>query len=190
MKRRNGFWTFGLIRLICLCLVCVLSLTLLGFPSVKSAQAAGQVYYIDNVNGRDTNNGLSDSAAWQTLAKVNSFSFNPGSQILLKRGCEWQETLRPSTSGTETNPILFGAYGSGNKPLLNGLKQQRNVNAVDRQYLVFQDLDCRNGTSYGMYFEGTGSNLSGHIVVHNCTISGAASTGIEFLNSSYNLVEN
>ena len=77
-------------------------------------------YYVDATSGRDTNTGLSQTTAWKTIAKVNASRFNPGDQILLKRGGIWRETLLAPSSGAPGNPILFGAYGSGNKPTIMG----------------------------------------------------------------------
>lgn len=77
-------------------------------------------YYIDATNGIDSNNGTSTSAPWKTIAKVKASKFNPGDQILFKRGETWREQLTIPSSGSSGNPIIFGAYGSGNKPKLLG----------------------------------------------------------------------
>jgi hypothetical protein len=75
-------------------------------------------YYIDAVNGNDSNNGTSSSTAWKTLAKVNSTNFNPGDQISFNRGNTWVGALIPSSSGTSSNRIVYGAYGTGRKPVI------------------------------------------------------------------------
>jgi parallel beta-helix repeat protein len=54
------------------------------------------------------------------VAKVNASRFNPGDQILFRRGDTWREQLNVPSSGTEGNPITFGAYGSGDKPIITG----------------------------------------------------------------------
>jgi hypothetical protein len=41
---------------------------------------------VDATNGNDSNNGLSESTSWKTIAKVNSSNFNPGGEILFKGG--------------------------------------------------------------------------------------------------------
>src|SRR4030043_1897423 len=46
------------------------------FPIISEAQAA--TYYVDATNGNDSNNGLSESTPWKTIAKVNASNFNPG----------------------------------------------------------------------------------------------------------------
>jgi hypothetical protein len=78
-------------------------------------------YYVDVVAGSDSNSGKSTSAPWKTVAKVNSYTgFVAGDHILLKRGQVWREQLTVPASGTSSSPIVFGAYGSGSKPMLKG----------------------------------------------------------------------
>lgn len=78
------------------------------------------IYYVKN-GGNNANTGLSDAQAWETIAKVNASSFNPGDQILFKKGSTWNETLVVPNSGIGGNPIIFGAYDSGTAPILSGL---------------------------------------------------------------------
>ena len=75
---------------------------------------------MDATSGNDRNNGLSESTAWKTIAKVNASSFIPGDSILFKRGETWREGLAVPSSGSNGHPITFGAYGSGNKPKITG----------------------------------------------------------------------
>ncbi len=77
-------------------------------------------FYVDATNGEDTNSGTSPSEAWKTFSRVNSSTFVPGDRILFKRGEEWREQLTVSTSGSAGNPITFGAYGTGDDPIING----------------------------------------------------------------------
>ncbi len=82
----------------------------------------GAVYYVDNcvVTGSDSNNGTDPSTPWLTVAKVNSSAFNPADSILFHRGCTWREQLTVLSSGLANAPITFGAYGTGNKPIISG----------------------------------------------------------------------
>lgn len=82
----------------------------------------GTTYYIDAVNGNDSYDGMSKDTAWQTTAKVSNMKFNPGENVLFKRGQIFYGTLEISSQGTIDNPILYGSYGEGNKPTLSDLK--------------------------------------------------------------------
>jgi parallel beta-helix repeat protein len=87
---------------------------------VLSSPAFAATYYVDATNGKDTNTGLSEATAWKTIAKVNASRLNPGDQILFKRGEIWRERLIIPSSGSSDNSIVFGAYGDGNNPIING----------------------------------------------------------------------
>lgn len=91
-------------------ILCLLTLSL----SLSATQ-----YYVSNT-GSDSANGTSTSTPWQTIAHVNAQTFSPGDSILFQSGGTWQESLIPPTSGTSGNPIVFGSYGSGAKPIIDG----------------------------------------------------------------------
>jgi hypothetical protein len=73
-------------------------------------------YYVSSSDGNDANSGTSPENAWKTLNKVNSFSPKAGDQILFNRGDEWVGSITVKVSGTSGNPIVYGAYGTGESP--------------------------------------------------------------------------
>jgi len=77
------------------------------------------IYYVNATDGDDAKDGKSEANAWKTIAKVNNSSFNPGDSILFKRGEVWRTPLTVPSSGSSGNPITFGAYGTGAKPIIN-----------------------------------------------------------------------
>jgi len=87
---------------------------------VTSPESWATIYYVDATNGSDANNGYSRSTAWKTITKINSLGFNHGDSILFKRGEVWREQLVIPSSGAPGNSIYFGAYGTGNNPIING----------------------------------------------------------------------
>ncbi len=97
-------------------LYCLLLLICMGTP------AWAAVYYVDATYGNDTNSGLSPDTAWKTVAKVSNTAFEPGDQILFKRGETWHEGLWFKWSGAPDSPIVIGAYGdlSDPKPVFDG----------------------------------------------------------------------
>lgn len=76
-------------------------------------------FYIDRANGRDTAEGTRETTAWQSLDKVNNAVFMPGDQILFRRGGLWRGQLM-AQSGSNGARIVYGAYGAGAKPILQG----------------------------------------------------------------------
>lgn len=89
---------------------------------VINSIASATTYYVSS-SGSDSANGLSESAPWRTIGKVNSMfsSFNPGDKILFRRGDTFFGTLKITKSGINGNPITIGAYGTGSNPVITGL---------------------------------------------------------------------
>ena len=85
---------------------------------VASAQAA--TYYVDAERGNDTNRGMSATAAWRTIGRVNQEKFRPGDIVLLRRGQTWREQLNLQASGEAQLPITIDAFGEGALPEISG----------------------------------------------------------------------
>ncbi|MDQ0877375.1 hypothetical protein QFZ77_006034 [Paenibacillus sp. V4I3] len=111
---------------------------------VATVQAAGTIYYVDSSGGNDSNSGTSTSAAWQTLTKVNSITFQPGDQILFKAGGSWSGMLSPLGSGNSTNQITIDMYGTGNKPLIAGGGVAASVLLNGQEYWTINNLELTN----------------------------------------------
>ena len=80
------------------------------------------IYYVSN-SGLDTNNGTSSSTPWKTIVgKVNTTTFTVGDSILFNKGDTWREQLNVTASGNSTSSIVYGAYGTGNRPRIIGSK--------------------------------------------------------------------
>lgn len=91
---------------------------------VDQAIAQGNTYYISSSTGNDNNSGTSSAQAWQTLNKINAkmSSLQPGEKVLFKRGDTFYGQVNvDDVRGTASNPITFGAYGSGPSPIVSGL---------------------------------------------------------------------
>jgi len=86
----------------------------------------GATYYFSSSSGNDSRTAAqakNPSTPWQSLSKLNSFFqyLRPGDSVLLKRGDVFWGSITISQSGTESSPIVVGAYGNGNKPVITGL---------------------------------------------------------------------
>lgn len=107
-----------------------------------------RTYYVDATLGSDTNNGLSERAAWKSLSKVNGKVFPPGSRVLFKRGEKWQGQLVPQGSGTAHKPIVFSAYGTGELPAIEAAGKYKdavllkNISNIVVEYLDLSNFDA------------------------------------------------
>ena len=80
-------------------------------------------YYVSNT-GNDSYDGKSPSTAWRTMANVdNNTSFKPGDSILFERGGVWYENFRIAVSGSPSAQITYGAYGTGDRPIISGMRE-------------------------------------------------------------------
>jgi len=87
---------------------------------LSGAFAFPTTYYVSSSLGNDGNDGLSTATAWQTVGRVNAQNLLAGDSVLFLRGDRWNESLVPTSSGTQGNPIVFDAYGTGPAPNLTG----------------------------------------------------------------------
>jgi len=85
------------------------------------------------------------SSVYKTIADLNAKSFSAGDNIYFRKGQTWNEQLTISQSGSSGNQITFGAFGSGNKPIIDG-QNTRNyaitTNAFN--YVTLQDIQIQN----------------------------------------------
>ena len=162
-------------------------------------------YYVDATNGNDSNSGISESAPWKTIAEVNHSDFNPGDQILFKRGETWiGTTLNIPSDGKSGNHITIGAYGTGNKPIIDGSGLGKTIYLNGRGFITINNLEIKKGgvvifltsggtngqiiiTNCDIHDSETNNNISikdrGNITIENCTVYNSAGNGISAYTS-------
>lgn len=126
-----------------------------------NASCSGTTYFVSN-SGSDNNSGISAASPWQSVAKAVSFepSLRPGDCVLFQRGGVWFEELTVSNvHGTQSNPITFGNYGTGNLPVLDGgstrLYGVVGANAPGQSansFVTIDGFEVRNATRGGIIF--------------------------------------
>ncbi len=111
-----------------------------------ASAAWSTTYYVDSAGGNDNWNGTSPGTAWQNLTKVNTVTFSPGDEILLKAGSVWNgQQLYPKGSGSAANPIVVDTYDTGAKPLINGAgAHQEAVHLYNQEYWEISNLEVTN----------------------------------------------
>jgi hypothetical protein len=115
------------------------------FYSLYSDSPGNVTYYIDSESGDNSSNGTSESTAWKDFEKVNLTTFQAGDKILLKRGGVWNGHLYPSGSGSQDQPIVIGAYGTGEAPLINAAGiDSVAVHLKNQSHWIIRDLEITN----------------------------------------------
>ena len=82
-------------------------------------------YYFSSSLGNDSYTSAqaqNQTTPWRSIAKLNSFfsSIVAGDIIYFKRGDVFYGSISVTKSGSSVRPIVIGAYGSGNKPIISG----------------------------------------------------------------------
>ncbi|MFI5185159.1 MAG: PKD domain-containing protein [Chitinophagales bacterium] len=100
-------------------------LSLLVILALFSKKGNATTYYFSSTDGDDSRTAAqaqNSATPWKSLTKLNSFfsSLQPGDAVLFKSGDIFYGNIVAIKSGTSAAPISFGAYGSGNKPVITG----------------------------------------------------------------------
>ncbi len=91
----------------------------LAVSAACAARTAPATFYVDSERGSDAAAGTDEAAAWRSLERVNAAELLPGDAVLFRRGGLWRGQLVPH-SGTNGARVVYGAYGAGAKPVLQG----------------------------------------------------------------------
>jgi len=159
----------------------------------RAAQVVGNSYYIDP-NGNDSNSGTSTTAAWKTIAKVNSQTFMPGDQLFFKCGGSWTGNLVLNGSGSASAPIVVNKYGSGSNPVINGGGTANGSAAILLQnvsYWQLNNLEITNTVPatfqyavFGIFVNNTSTGAMTNIDIESCYVHDVNSTGVGNANYS------
>lgn len=78
-------------------------------------------YYVSGT-GSDSNSGTSQGSPWRSIARVQQqmSALQPGDQVLFQRGAVYAGELSIYCNGTAAAPVTFGAYGTGEAPIISG----------------------------------------------------------------------
>ena len=147
---------------------------------LAAGSARATTYYVDDVGGLDGNSGTSAGAAWKTLGKVSSITFQPGDQIFFKAGGSWTGELDLNGDGTLAKPIIVDKYGTGSQPLIDGGGYESAVRLQGVSYWEVNNLEIINNggptlsgaSNYraGVLLKTAYSAVRSHIYLRNLTI--------------------
>lgn len=133
--------------------------------------ATGPTYYVSSSLGNDAwsgtlpepNAGGTDGprASFDVVAELANAA-TPGTHILLRRGDTWSTSSNwqiGSAAGTESEPIVVGAYGEGAHPLISASGPDPLIVRGDRDSAsAYLRID-------GIHFDGAGASIAHGIYV-------------------------
>jgi hypothetical protein len=136
-------------------------------------------YYVSN-SGNDSNNGLSTSRPWKTIAKVDASTFKAGDFILFQGGQTFSGTLSIASKhgGNSSTPVIYGSY-NGRATINSGGSTGAYVYSASGVW--FESLNfagspsggLQSGINFQMY-----SGIASNDRVNDCTITGYYESGI------------
>jgi len=156
----------------------------LGYGGV--AQAAATTYYVDAVNGDDSQSGASESAAWRSVSRVGAHDLGPGDRVLFRAGQTFVGTveLGAQDAGTPENPVVVGSFGGGRATINAGAG--RGVSVYNAGGVEVRDLNVagagyeggnrRSGIEF--YTDLGGTRKLSHVRVANVEVSGFGDAGV------------
>lgn len=153
---------------------------------LSSAISNATIYYVSS-SGSDSNNGTSIATPFLTLSKVNSLTLVAGDQILFKKGDTFYGTITNNESGSIGNYITYGAYGTGNNPIISGFTSVtswtnlgsniwESTNAVST--LTTCNMVAVNGVNTAMGRWPNGTQNDGYLNVDSKTATSITSSGL------------
>ncbi len=104
-------------------------------------------YFIDSVNGDDSNSGTDINSPVKSIDGLKDIVFEPGTHFLFKNGGEYECTVTLTCSGTKDNPIVISSYGDGEKAVLRTDKNTEVFRFFDCSYITVSNIhiDAPNG---------------------------------------------
>ncbi|HEX2631070.1 MAG TPA: hypothetical protein VHM26_18780, partial [Chitinophagaceae bacterium] len=160
---------------------------LLSICLLLSFQSFSRNYYVDVIGGNDSNNGLTQSAAWRTLAKVSGFAFEAGDIISFKSGQRFIGTLTISASGKPGKPVIYTTYGGKAPAIIDGAGDSTAVYSYNKEYIEIRNLSVTNSRKgeikiddlfNGIYIVNENAGVLHHIHFDNIRVFNVNSTHI------------
>jgi hypothetical protein len=142
----------------------------------NAATPAAGTTFVDATAGSDANNGATPATAWQTLAKVNATTFQPGNALCFKAGGAWTGALALKGSGSAAAPIVVDQFGAGAKPrIAAGTSDLQPLLLQNVQYWEINNLELTNdksapGDYRGISVRGRDVGKLTHIHIRNCFV--------------------
>jgi hypothetical protein len=125
-------------RNIVLFFMCIISLNTLS----SCNDVERRIFYIDNQNGDDSNNGRSSGQPFKTLEKAGKIELKAGDWLLFKAGQTFSGTLLlNSILGNKDKPIIISTYGKG-RAVINA-RDSSALKISHSTFITVKNLECK-----------------------------------------------
>ncbi len=123
-------------------------------------------YYIDSVNGDDSNSGTDINNPVKTIAGLGNIDIKAGTHFLFKNGGEYECAVTLTCNGTKENPIVISSYGEGEKALLYTNEKTEVFRLFDCSYVTVSNMHIKAPNGGGIWID-TRNQTSEGITIDN-----------------------
>ena len=152
-------------KILCFLLAFSVILGSLAFFAFAS-EADKNYYYLDAVNGDDSNSGTSIDSPVKTLAGLKDLDVKPGTHFLFKNGGEYECAATLTCSGTKENPVVISSYGEGKTAMLYTNEKAEVLRLFDCSYVTVSNLHIKAPNGGGIWID-TYTKTSEGIIIDN-----------------------
>ncbi len=157
-----------------LCILLSALFIISAMPSVTVAAKVNNVtYYIDALNGDNSNSGTSKSEAWKDLGGfTGEQALTSGVSVLFKCGGTYDVNVELNgIIGTKENPFVISSYGKGERPILTTQAKDEILTLIDCSYITISNLQLVAPNGGGIWID-TLERTSEGIIIDNVYFHG------------------
>ena len=133
---------------------------------IAFAQGTENYYYVDSVNGDDSNTGRDIDHPAKTIWGLDITEISAGTHFYFKNGGEYDCAVTLTCSGTKENPIVITSYGEGEKAILKTNEHTEVLRLFDCSYITVSNLQITAPNGGGIWID-TLNQTSEGIVIDN-----------------------
>lgn len=152
-------------KILCFLLTLSVVFSSMGFFAFAS-EGEKIYYYIDSVNGDDSNSGTDIDSPVKTIGGLKNPDIKAGTHFLFKNGGEYDCAVTLTCNGTKENPIVISSYGEGEKAILKTNEKTEVFRFFDCSYITVSNLHIKAPNGGGIWID-TLNQTSEGIVIDN-----------------------
>lgn len=157
---------------------------------ILNTTGQGRAFYVDQINGNDSNSGEMPENAWATISRINAAQFQIGDTILFCGGQTFEGTIRlKKLNGTTEQNITISSYGAGRATISGGNTEAfvaDSCSFLSVQNLSFVGAGRKNGNTTS----GVEINVCKDIFIDSVSVSGFQKAGLKITDSENVMITN
>ena len=145
-------------------ILCMLMLISVCAISPVSFAATGNTYYVDSIDGDNSNAGTSPAEAWKDLdGFVNCTEpLKGGDTVLFRAGGTYECAVTlEGIKGTKDAPFTISSYGEGERPILRTDLNDEVFTFIDCSYITVSSLQITAPNGGGIWIDTINSESEG-----------------------------